>query len=90
MLHFDVVLRFRIPREEFPFHRAQSLVSFLVIFFELHVGWRSRSAENRDPVSDHVSLRKRTMAIGFGELMRIKVLTGGFPAAHQEEMVRPQ
>lgn len=63
MLHLDACLGFDIAREVFALLHSVALVSFYVRLLELHVGGRSGTAKNRDPILQSIALSEGPMAV---------------------------
>jgi hypothetical protein len=69
---------------------AQALIAILVFLLELHVGRRSRTSKNGNPVLENITLREGPMSVRLGKLVRVEIFSGGLAAAGEEKMVRPK
>lgn len=66
---------------------SKTLVALIVTPLEMVVCWRSRTAENDNPIPVPAPLGKRSKSILLEELVRVEELACRFAPCHQEQMV---
>lgn len=89
-LHLNAGLRLKIAGEILAFLHGVTLIAFFIGALELHVGRWSGSSQNSDPISEDVTLGKRSMTILLLKFVGIEILPGRLTATHQEKMISPQ
>lgn len=88
MTHFQTVVGFSRPGT--PAGRGKTLVAWLIACLEAVIGWRARPTEDDGPVLEPVVLVEDSKPARLGHAARVKVLSRGLSAGHEEDVIARQ
>jgi hypothetical protein len=71
-------------------HIRKALVTRLVGMLEVHIGGRTGTAENSNPILPKHSQGEGSVSVFLGKLVAVEILPSGLTTTHEEEMICPK